>query len=215
MLHEWITTWFHWVEHWGYGGIILLMAMESSIFPVPSEIVMPPAAFWASQGKMNFWGVVAAGTFGSYLGSAITYWAARFLGEPLVRKYGKYFFFPEKKIIASEKWVLENGAAGIFIARLLPVIRHLISIPAGIFKMSFSAFSWVTIAGAFIWCLILSWFGQETLGQHPELLNSPEEMKHVLKAKLIWFVLGVLVLGGLYFAVKKQMKRYQGRGAKA
>ena len=206
MLHAWITTWFGWVEHWGYGGIIVLMAMESSIFPVPSEIVMPPAAFWAAQGKMSFWGVVGAGTLGSYLGSAITYWAAFWLGRPFVDRFGKYFLLKPAQITAAEGWIRGFGVAGVFIARLLPVIRHLISIPAGIFKMNFTTFSIVTITGAGIWCTILSWFGEAVIGQSPELLQSPEEMIKVVRAKLLWFVGAVIVLGALYLLVKIKMK---------
>ena len=86
MLHELLQTWFNWVNDWGYWGVILLMAMESSIFPVPSEVVMPPAAFLAAQGKMNLWGVIAAGTFGSWLGSAITYAVSRAFGRPFMLK---------------------------------------------------------------------------------------------------------------------------------
>ena len=93
MMQHLIETWFHWVHEWGYGGVIVLMAMESSIFPVPSELVVPPAAILAAQGgNMSIVGVILAGTFGSWLGSALTYWAARFVGRPFVMKFGKYFF---------------------------------------------------------------------------------------------------------------------------
>src|SRR3954463_541687 len=98
MIHELVRTWFGWVEQWGYWGVFLLMAMESSIIPVPSEIVMPPAAFWAAQGRMDFWGVVAAGTAGSYFGSAISYWVAQWLGLPLINRYGKFFLMGPDKI---------------------------------------------------------------------------------------------------------------------
>ncbi len=210
MLHELIKVWFHWVEQWGYGGVIILMAMESSIFPVPSEIVMPPAAFWAAQGKMSFWGVVGAGTLGSYLGSAITYWVARLAGAPLVRKYGKYFLLSEQKLDLAERWVQDYGLPGIFIARLMPVVRHLISIPAGVFKMSFGAFSVVTTVGAGLWCTILSWFGGRVIGEHPELLQSPEQMSAVIKSQLIWFIAAVLLIAVLYgVVVGMKIKRLQ------
>ncbi|PYJ01954.1 MAG: DedA family protein [Verrucomicrobia bacterium] len=91
-MHHLLETWFSWVLTGGYLGIIVLMAMESSIFPVPSEIVIPPAAFLAAQGKLSFTGVVVAGTLGSYLGSAITYWASRLIGRPLIVKYGRFLF---------------------------------------------------------------------------------------------------------------------------
>lgn len=91
--------WMEWVKEWGYWGVVILMAMESSIFPVPSEVVIPPAAIMASQGTMSFWGVILAGTFGSWLGSAITYWVSRIVGRPIVMKYGKYFFMPDRKSV--------------------------------------------------------------------------------------------------------------------
>ena len=201
MLHELLKVWFQWVEHWGYLGVFVLMAMESSIIPVPSELVMPPAAFWAAQGRMDFAGVIVAGTLGSYFGSAVSYWVAQWLGLPLVKKYGKYVLFPESKITMAESWVKDFGVVGVFVARLLPVVRHLISIPAGIFKMPFLKFSIVTTVGAGIWCSVLAWFGREVIGSHPELLDSPEAMVKVIKAQLHWFVAAVLVFGILYSAV--------------
>ena len=107
-----IVIWFHWVNQWGYLGIILLMAMESSIFPVPSEVVIPPAAFLIAQGKMSFWGVVLAGTVGSYLGSVITYWIARWLGRAVVVRWGKYFFVSEHKLERAEHWMHRYEAGG-------------------------------------------------------------------------------------------------------
>lgn len=207
MLHELIKIWFGWVEAWGYGGVFVLMAMESTIIPVPSEIVMPPAAFWAAQGKMSFAGVVLAGTAGSYVGSAINYWVSKWIGLPLLRRYGKYVLLPEAKIQMAHEWVTRFGVVGIFVARLLPVVRHLISIPAGILQMPFGAFSAATVVGSGLWCWILSWFGRETIGAHPELLQSPEAMMSVIKAKLVWFVLAVVIFALLYAVVARQKKR--------
>ncbi|MCM2277894.1 MAG: DedA family protein [Oligoflexia bacterium] len=198
MLHELVRIWFGWVENWGYWGVFLLMAMESTIIPVPSEIVMPPAAFWAAQGKMSFAGVVLAGTVGSYVGSVLNYWFSMAIGLPLLRRYGKYFLVPEKKLEMAQAWVSRYGVPGIFVARLLPVVRHLISIPAGILRMPFWAFSAATIVGAGLWCWVLAWFGQEVIGGHPELLQSPEAMMSVIKAKLLWFVVAVVLFGALY-----------------
>src|SRR5207249_6969976 len=87
-MQQWVAVWFQWVHDLGYVGIVMLMAMESSVIPIPSEIVIPPAAYWAAQGRYSFGGVVLAGTAGSYLGAAATYWAARWLGRPLLVRYG-------------------------------------------------------------------------------------------------------------------------------
>ena len=202
VMHSLVSTWFHLVEQWGYLGVFVLMALESSIFPVPSEIVMPPAAFWAAQGRMNFWLVIVAGTTGSYFGSIVTYFVAKTAGRPLVNKYGKYFFLSEEKILLTEKWLEKNGPIGVFISRLLPVIRHLISIPAGVFKMNVKSFSIMTISGAFLCCLVLSWFGKEVIGNSPQLLNSPQELILVLKQRLHWFVVAAFMFGAVYITVK-------------
>ncbi len=97
-MHQFVLTWFGWVEHWHYYGVILLMAMESSIIPVPSEVVIPPAAFLATQpgSSMTVWGVVLAGTFGSWLGASLSYWISRWVGRVVVVKFGKYFMVSEK-----------------------------------------------------------------------------------------------------------------------
>ncbi len=169
--HHLFVTWFHWVQNWGYLGVILLMAMESSIFPVPSEVVIPPAAFLAMQpgSGMTLLGVVLAGTFGSWLGAAITYWISRGVGRVIIVKFGSYFMISEKKLEMAEHWVHRYESGGIFFARLLPVVRHLISIPAGIIRMGFGVFSLMTIIGSAIWCCVLAWFGQKVIT--PEMME--------------------------------------------
>jgi membrane protein DedA with SNARE-associated domain len=162
-MHHLIQIWFQWVEQWGYLGIILLMAMESSIIPVPSEVVIPPAAFLAMEGKLNTFGVIAAGTFGSWLGAAASYWVSLWLGRVFIARWGRYFLLSERKLERAEKWVHRYEAGGIFFARILPVIRHLISIPAGIIRMNFGTFSVMTLAGSALWCSVLTWFGQKVL----------------------------------------------------
>ena len=197
-MHSLIALWFSWVKQWGYFGIIILMAMESSIFPVPSEVVIPPAAYWAAQGHMSFWGVVAAGTFGSWLGSAITYLVARWLGRLIIVKWGRYFFINEAKLERAERFMHRYEAGGIFFARLLPVVRHLISIPAGIVRMNFWVFSVMTVIGSFIWCVVLAWFGVKISRDHPELINDPAAMVHAIKHESLLIVAVVVLLCGLY-----------------
>ncbi|MBI3622078.1 MAG: DedA family protein [Nitrospirae bacterium] len=199
-MHELIVLWFQWLHDWGYLGIIVLMAMESSIFPVPSELVIPPAAYWAAQGRYALWGVIAAGTVGSYLGAAATYWAARWLGRPLVVRYGRYLLVPEAKLLKAERWLQRYEAGGVLFARLFPVVRHLIGIPAGIVRMNFRTYSVMTILGSALWCAVLAWFGTHVLGDQPQLLDNPEQLIHTLKGKLLWFVGLVLALCVLYMA---------------
>lgn len=206
MLHDLITTWFTWVQDWGYWGIIVLMAMESSIFPVPSELVIPPAAFWAAQGKLNVWGVILAGTVGSYLGSAITYFASLWLGRAAIARWGKLILITSDKVEMAERWTRDYGMAGVFYARLLPVVRHLISIPAGILRMPFWGFSVVTTVGAGIWCSVLAWFGMKVLGEEPRLLESPEAMIGAMKAKVSYIVGAIFLMGILYFVVKARSR---------
>ncbi|MBV9008364.1 MAG: DedA family protein [Verrucomicrobia bacterium] len=205
-MHDLLQIWFGWVQQWGYLGIILLMAMESSIIPVPSEIVIPPAAFLASQGRFNVWAVIAAGTFGSWLGAALSYWVSFWLGRIVIVKWGRLFFVSEAKLERAEHWLHRYEAGGIFFARLLPVIRHLISIPAGIIRMNFGTFSVVTIAGSALWCGVLAWFGQTAIT--PDMLSQdPAALAAALKSKSHIIVGAVVVLCILYFVVMRATAR--------
>jgi membrane protein DedA with SNARE-associated domain len=197
-MHHLLETWFSWVLTGGYTGIIVLMAMESSIFPVPSEVVIPPAAFLAAQGKLSFAGVVLAGTLGSYLGAAITYWASRLIGRPLIVKYGRFVLLTPKKLERAEHWLARYEAGGIFFARLLPVVRHLISIPAGIVRMNFGLFSLMTITGSAIWCYILAYLGQKAYHIEPQLLTDPEALVRFIHGQSTWILVVVAVFAVLY-----------------
>lgn len=207
MMHDLFATWFHWVDNWGYFGVFLLMAMESSILPVPSELVIPPAAYWASQGRMNVAGVVLAGTVGSYVGAMVMYFASRWLGRPLVLRYGKYVFVPPDKLEKAERFLQRYEKGGVFFARLLPVVRHLIGIPAGIVRMPVGPYSLMTVVGAGLWCCVLAWFGQQVLGAERELLNDPNALVHALKDKLRFIVLGVVLFAALYFAMVRMTRK--------
>ncbi len=210
MFHSLIEVWFQWVHDWGYLGVVILMAMESSIFPVPSELVIPPAAILAAQGgSMSLTGVILAGTFGSWLGSAITYWIALAVGRPVVMRYGRYFFLPPEKVERAERFMHRYENGGIFFARLLPVLRHLISIPAGIIRMGFAKFSALTTVGAAIWCTVLAWLGGRVgstlapaqmealkIGKGVDL----QALIHAVKHEALWILLAVLLVCVLYFA---------------
>lgn len=203
-MHELLIIWMGWVEAWGYLGVVLLMAMESSIIPVPSEVVVPPAAIMAAQevSDMSFWGVVLAGTVGSYLGSVVMYVMALLMGRPLIMRFGKYFFMPPHKVETAEGFMRKYSAPGIFFSRFLPVIRHLISIPAGLARVNFMVFSLTTIAGSAIWCAVLAWFGDKVGREHPGILNSPDELVHAVKSESHLIVAGVLLLAALYSLMK-------------
>ncbi len=205
-MHHLLETWFGWVLTGGYTGIIVLMAMESSIFPVPSEMVIPPAAFLAAQGKLSFAGVVLAGMLGSYLGSAMTYWASRLIGRPLIVKYGRFVLITPKKLERAEHWLARYEAGGVFFARLLPVVRHLISIPAGIVRMNFGLFSFVTIAGSALWCLILAYLGDKAYRIEPELLTSPEAVVRFIHGQSRGILLLIILFAALYLLTLRLMK---------
>ncbi|MDD5272144.1 MAG: DedA family protein [Methylovulum sp.] len=169
MLHEVINWLVTTIGSMGYTGIFLLMAMESSIIPIPSEIIMPPAGYLVQEGKMNMALVILSGTSGSLFGAYVNYFAARWLGRPLLVKYGHYVLIREETLLRVENYFTEHGEISTFIGRLLPVIRHLISIPAGLAGMNHLKFSLYTLLGAFIWVSILTLIGY-FLGQNQELI---------------------------------------------
>ena len=188
----------------GYWLIAGLMAMESSIVPLPSELVIPPAAHMAytDQIPLSLTGIVIAGTIGSWLGATAMYWAARLAGRPLFLRYGKWIMITPEKIEGAERWADHYGSMGIFISRLLPVVRHLIGIPAGVVKMDYRLFSLFTLLGSGIWCAVLCYVGVAA-GQNESL------MKGELTSVSLWLGGGCVVLGGLYyFAVHRQMKKH-------
>jgi len=209
MFHQMFATWMQFVHDQGYLGVFLMMAVESTVFPLPSEVVVPPAAYWASQGAFTFWGVVLASTFGSWFGSAVSYLVARQVGRPLILRYGRYLFVPEKKWLLAEEWINRYSVVGIFFARLLPVVRHLVSLPAGAARMPFLPFTVSTLLGSFTWSWVLARFGQEVLGGDPRLLTDPDALIHVLKAKLVWLVVAALLLLAGYIGVDLAGRRWR------
>jgi membrane protein DedA with SNARE-associated domain len=189
----------------GYSLIVLLMAIESSILPVPSEAVIPPAAHLAHTGQipLSLAGIIIAGTLGSWLGATVMYWAARLGGRPLAMRYGRYVLITPQKLEGAERWAAHYGSMGIFISRLLPVVRHLIGIPAGIVRMDYKKFSIYTLLGSAIWCSVLCWVGVHA-GQ--------DMMDGDVKKISMWVGAAMLVLGAMYyFFVHRQMKRGSGK----
>jgi membrane protein DedA with SNARE-associated domain len=168
-MHEMMNWLVESIGAMGYPGIFLLMAMESSVIPIPSEIVMPPAGYLAQSGQMNVWLAILCGTFGSLFGAYANYFAAHYLGRPLILKYGRFVWISEEKFMRVESFFLRHGEISTFIGRLLPVVRHLISLPAGLAGMNHWKFSLYTLLGAGIWVTILTWIGY-FIGQNQELI---------------------------------------------
>jgi membrane protein DedA with SNARE-associated domain len=212
-LHHLLAVWMQFVLDWGYLGVFVMMVFESTAVPIPAEVVIPPAAYWASQGRLNIWLVVLAATAGSWVGSAGSYWIAYKLGRPLVDKYGKYVFLKPAKIEKADYWFQTYGAGGIFVARLLPGIRHLISIPAGLFKMNFKSFSAMTVLGAGLFNGALAWFGVRVLGDQPALMKDPGAMITVLKEKSHYLIGFAVVIGALYWLMVWMQKRASAKRA--
>ena len=153
-----------------------------------------------------------AGTFGSWLGAAITYWTALWVGRPVVMRFGKYVFMPQPKVERAERFMHRYEGGGIFFARLLPVIRHLISIPAGIIRMGFVKFSVLTLVGSAIWCWVLAVLGQKVGRQlDPQQMAALQKgegvdlthLIHAVKQEAVWIVAAVLVVCVLYFVGRR------------
>lgn len=191
MIHTLIQWLLDTIGAMGYPGILLLMAMESSVIPVPSELVMPPAGYLAYLGKMNMAVAILCGTAGSLIGAYANYFVSHFLGRPLILKYGRYVLIPPDKFERVEHFFLQHGEISTFIGRLLPVIRHLISIPAGVAGMNHLKFTLYTLLGAGLWCTILTLIGY-VIGENQQLI-----MQYSHKA-LLWVVLFSAALVAVY-----------------
>lgn len=194
LLHQLSAWYLGAINQGGYWLVAALMALESTVVPIPSETIIPPAAYLAhTRGELSVAGVVLAGTAGSWLGATLMYWGARWLGRAFVMRFGRYAGVPPAKIELAERWSARYGWGSVFLSRLLPVIRHLIGIPAGVLRWDFRWYSLATLAGSLLWCSVLAWLGA-TLGDHPQLLQG----------SLHRFVLLVLavgtVLGAIYYA---------------
>ena len=186
----------------GYTGITALMFLESSFFPFPSEVVMPPAGYLAWKGEMNLWAVLAAGLAGSILGAIFNYWIAVKFGRPFLLKYGKYLFISPEAIDKADKFFVKHGHVSTLVGRLLPVIRQYISLPAGIARMQLKTFILFTAIGAGAWVAVLTILGY-ILGEHQELLK---EYLHVITLSCV--ILAALIICGylLWLRIKNRKK---------
>lgn len=179
------------IEFLGYPGITILMTLESMIVPLPSELVMPFAGFLTEVGKMNFWLVIFFSSLGSLLGSLISYYLGYYGGKKFILKFGKYLLLDVTDLEKTEKWFQDRGDKTIFISRFIPVVRHLISIPAGIGKMNLKKFCLYTIAGATLWNSFLAYCGY-ILGENWDKIRYYSEYFSVSMAI-------ILLLAGICF----------------
>ena len=196
------------LETGGFWVVGLLMTCESSVLPIPSESIIPVAASWSHEGRIHVGlpAIVLAGVVGSWLGATMVYWLARLAGRPLLVRYGRYILITPEKIQKSENWMSHYGAAGVFVARLLPGARQLVGIPAGIARMNYLTFSAFTLLGSAIWCSVLCWLG----------VKIGADITKGEMHKVVFSVGGtVMVLGGLYyFFVHRHMKQKPEAGSR-
>ncbi|MCH9812817.1 MAG: DedA family protein [Epsilonproteobacteria bacterium] len=190
MLGEIVDIVVGFVEQWGYIGIFVMMFLESTFFPFPSEVAMIPAGYLAFQGKMNIWLAILAGTTGSLAGALFNYYLARSMGRKLLIKYGRYVFIKEETIYKLEKFFTEHGHISTFTGRLIPGIRQLISLPAGLSRMNIFEFSTYTTLGAGIWVAILAVLGYYA-GAHEELWRA--HLKEITIGIFVLLVIGIAI----------------------
>lgn len=184
----------------GYIGIFIMMFLESSFFPFPSEVVMIPAGYLASKEEMNLYLVLLFGVGGSLGGAVFNYFLAIKFGREFVLRFGKYFFFTEENLIKMEAFFKQHGPISTFTGRLIPGVRQYISLPAGLAKMNLFQFSVYTSLGAGIWAIILVLLGY-FLGNNQELIDE------WLKFILITISILLVILVVLYIKFKKRSGR--------
>jgi len=199
MLHELAQHLVDLIEGWGYFGIFLMMAIESSFIPFPSEIVLIPAGYLASQGEMSITFIILAALAGSLVGAFINYYLALTLGRKFLINYGKYFFIKEESLLKMENFFEKHGHISTFTGRLIPGIRQLISIPAGLARMNLAQFSLFTALGAGIWALVLTLLGY-FLGENQALIT--EYLKEITIIVLSF----LFILALLYFNYQKKKR---------
>lgn len=172
----------------GYPGIFLLMLIESSFIPFPSEVIMIPAGYLASKGEMNMVAVILCGIIGSLFGALLNYYLAIKLGRPLLIRYGKYVMFNENNLQKMEDFFARHGHISTFTGRLIPMIRQYISIPAGLARMNLSIFCFYTGLGAGIWVIILTLLGY-FIGENEMLIK--EYLRDIVIALFVSCAIGV------------------------
>ena len=191
MLHDIVTFLVDTIGAWGYTGIFMLMFLESSFFPFPSEVVMIPAGYLAFKGEMSLWGALLAGIGGSLGGALFNYYLSIKLGRKLLLKYGHYIWFEEEKLEKLESFFKSHGEISTFNGRLIPGIRQYISLPAGLARMNLARFSFYTSMGAGIWVAVLIALGY-FLGSNEALI------KEYLRTVTLVTLVAIVVISVLY-----------------
>ena len=199
MIHEIAQTLVQYIGDMGYWGIFLLMFLESTFFPFPSEVIMIPAGFLAYQGEMNLYAVVIIGIMGSLLGALFNYYLALYFGRAFLLKYGKYVFIKESTLDKLEAFFQKHGELSTFNGRLIPGIRQLISLPAGLAKMNIAKFSFYSALGAGIWVIVLVALGY-LLGSNQELISEYLHTATVITLISVLFIT-------LFYIVRNKRKK--------
>lgn len=204
MLISLVNALLHFAQEIGYWGIVLLMSLESSFIPFPSEVVVPPAAYLAAQGKMNIWLVIGASVLGSLIGAVFNYILAYYLGRPLVyrlahTKAARFLLIKPAQIERAEQFFGRYDRASTFFGRLVPVVRQLISLPAGFVKMPLFSFVLYTFLGSLAWTLVLAALGY--------FFGANEELWKSYYAEISWGVVVLLVVGVLYLFWRQREKK--------
>lgn len=199
MIHEIATTIVSYIGDMGYWGIFLLMFLESTFFPFPSEIIMIPAGYLAFKGEMNLYVVVLVGIFGSVAGALFNYYLAMHFGRKFILRYGKYFFIKEETLDKLEIFFIKHGELSTFNGRLIPGIRQLISLPAGLARMDLWRFSFYSALGAGIWVIVLVALGY-LLGSNEALIS-----EYLQSATLITILCVVLIT--IFYIVRHKRRK--------
>ena len=198
-MHEIVNYIVELVGQFGYLGIFIMMFLESTFFPFPSEVAMIPAGYLASKGEMSLVVAIVVGTLGSLLGALFNYYLAKKYGRKGVLKFGKYFFFNEKKLIKMENFFLKHGSFSTFVSRLIPGVRQLVSLPAGLSQMDLKKFALYTTLGAGLWVVVLALLGY--------FIGSNEALINAYLHQIVLITLGLIVIATIvYFFMNKKSK---------
>lgn len=203
-IHNFIDSIVVFINQIGYLGIFVGMFLESTIIPIPSEVIMIPAGIASAKGVMNIYIATLVGTLGNIAGAVFSYYLALTLGRKIILKIGKYFFIKPETIIKIEEFFKKHGSISVFIGRLLPGFRHFISLPAGLAKMDFKLFLFWTSLGATIWTSILSFSGY-LIGDNQELI-----IRYIKELSIVFVACCVfLVIAHVFFKKKfKKIRRH-------